>query len=383
MVLISDLDPPVLETEDILPRQAKAAPIPYFTDIALFNKPFDWAANGYRLGADGLPLNPTLAYNQNTITFHYSSIGFHNAPYFQFQYELEGLEGLGTGWQDGDETHKVAYNSLLPGDYTFRVRVANENGRWSDPISYQFTISPPWYRSWWAWTLWILLGAGAIITVFYLRQQSLKKKYRTEQELTEQKLIALRAQINPHFLQNTFNFLSQHIRYEPKETAIATTKKIAGFLRNVLHASDHSVVTLEKEIEFTDQYLLLQKTLFGDRIAYEIHVDAAVDTFDMDIPSMLLQPMVENAVKYGTRKGHHCFINITVTQDDHYIVCTIEDNGLHVDGTGNDPKHISKGIALTKGKLDVMFRKSAHPPVVTSGANEGQGYTAVIRIPLD
>ena len=369
----------VLNVKNILNSYSKRYPKAYLSGVLLFNKEPDWRADGFTLREDGLPDQPSFRYDQNTLTFNFSSIGFHNAPYFRYQYRLQGLEDE---WQEGDETRKATYRNLRSGSYTFVVRAANENGAWGAESRYMFTISPPWYYTWWAWAIWILLGIGIIITIAYLRQRAIIRELKTEQQLTEQKLIALRAQINPHFLQNTFAFLAQTVVHETKEATVSAIKKISAYLRGILNASDHSVVTVEDELKFTEEYLALQKILFGNRISYKITTGDEVDTFGVEVPSMLLQPLVENAIKYGTRNDNTCMVHIEVVQDGNYITCTIRDNGELITETNKDPKHVSKGIAITKSKLELMFSKRTLKPEVTLVPNTERGFTATIKIPL-
>ena len=370
---------PVLRVDEILKRYRREAPRVYFTDLQLFGREHDWVADGFRLRADGLPEDLQLPYSQNTLTFRFSSTGFHNTGYYHYQYRLLGMAD---SWQDADVTRKVTYNNLPPGHYTFQVRAANENGFMSAPLSYPFTIAPPWYRSWWAITLWVLLFCGILLSAFYLRQRAIVRKYQTEQMITEQKLIALRAQINPHFLQNTFAFLAQHVLYETKESTVGAIKKVSAYLRSVLRGSDHSVVTLEDELEFTEEYLRLQQMLLNNRFTYSVDIADNVDTFGIQVPSMLFQPLVENAVKYGTMHNDTCALELQVTQELPYTVCTISNTGSRQQETVKETGHISKGMQLTRNKLELVFAKSKHKPVFTAGYTSTGVYTVVIKIPL-
>lgn len=206
----------------------------YFTGLEIFNNVFNWPAGGYKLRADGLPDKPHLRYNQNTVTFHFSSFAPHNTSWYQYQYRLDGVDH---DWLDANSTREATYNTLPPGHYTFHVRAANENGIWGTPQIYEFTISPPWYAAWWARCLWIAIAAGLAGYAFYVRQRRMISRYEAEQEIIEQKLIALRAQINPHFIHNIFAFLSHNILHETRETAVATLKKVSVYLRDILYVA--------------------------------------------------------------------------------------------------------------------------------------------------
>ena len=370
---------PVLRVDELLKHYRREAPQVYFTDLQLFGQEHDWAADGFRLGKDGLPEDLQLSYDRNTLTFRFSSIGFHNTGYYQYQYRLQGMEDK---WQNADVSRKVTYNNLAPGDYTFQVRAANENGFMSAPFSYPFTISPPWYKSWWAILLWTLIASTILFGAFYLRQRAIVRKYQAEQMITEQKLIALRAQINPHFLQNTFAFLAQHVLYETKESTIGAIQKVSAYLRSVLRGSDHSVVTLEKELEFTEEYLRLQQMLLNNRFTYSVDIADDVDTFGIEVPSMLFQPLVENAIKYGTMHNVACTIELQVVNESPYTVCTIRNTGSREKETEKEAGHISKGMQLTRNKLELVYARSKHKPVFNAGYTGNGNYTVVLKIPL-
>ena len=369
----------IFHVRNILNRQQGKAPVPGLWSILINNKPFDQIGD-FELDKNGLPLNLKLSYQNRNITFLLSSIGFHNAPYYRYQYRLLGLQD---SWQEtGTEDLRAVYTTLPAGAYTFMLRVANENGIWGKPFAYTFTILPPWYKTWWALGLWGMLLTGGMALAFYLRQRSIVKKYQVEQLITEQKLIALRAQINPHFIHNIFNFLSRKILHETREVAVGIMAKVSVYLRKILYLSEQHVISLEDEIGFIEEYLKIQQMIFNNKLTYVIDIKDDVNTFGVKVPAMLLQPIVENAVKYGTYGENDCIIHISITDDSDYITCSVSDNGITGASAGKPQEHISVGLELTKSKLAMMYARSKNKPGVTLSPNEHAGYTAVIKIPL-
>lgn len=122
--------------------------------------------------------------------------------------------------------------------------------------------------------------------------------------------------------------------------------------------------------------------VFGGRISYAIDVADDVDTFNIKVPALLLQPLVENAVKYGTRGDHYCEIYIHVRYDHDYICCSITDNGLDANPVVHAPEHVSKGIDITRKKLEMMFARYKNKPGILLAPNTGGGYTSTIKIPV-
>ena len=158
---------------------------------------------------------------------------------------------------------------------------------------------------------------------------------RIEHRLQEQeklllaaKIEALKSQINPHFLFNTLTSVSSLIRSQP-ETARTVILKLSGLLRKLMR-SQEQFVTLREELESIDEYLDIEVIRFGPRLG--VRKEIAPDTLDIIVPSMILQPLVENAIKHGlTRKvgaGH-----ITLAQpprDSDLLILDVEDDGLGI-----------------------------------------------------
>jgi streptogramin lyase len=379
-LVIWDGESPMLKIEELLSSYNKTGPNAYLTGLLLFNKSYNWAAEGDSLNDDGLPAHLKLPFNKNALTFRFSSVGLHNAAYFSYQYRLDGLEDK---WQEADETRKAVYTSLPPGHYTFMVRAANENGILGKTESYSFVILPPWYATWWARTIGIICGILIIGMIFQLRQRAVTRKLRTEQMMTEQRLVALRAQINSHFLQNTFSFLAQSAVYEVKNVTVEAIKKVGAYMRSVLHASDHTITTLEDEINFIEEYLEIQQMLMRNRFSYTLDIGNEVDTIGVKIPAMLLQPLVENAIRYSVAGNNEGLITVTIRQDEHYVHCLVKDNGKYpVVKEDQGARYKSKGLEITRNKLHLVYARYKHHPRLNLSPNPDGGYTASVDIPL-
>ena len=206
---------------------------------------------------------------------------------------------------------------------------------------------------------------------------------RTEHRLQEQekllmtaRLEALASQINPHFLFNTLTSISSLIRSRP-ETARLLIGKLSGLLRQFLRSQDH-FVTLRDELASIDQYLDIETVRFGPTLVVEKRI--APDTLDQTVPSMLLQPLVENSIKHGlTRKVGGGRITISSERTPGHTVIQVVDDGLGMVADGPDQGR-SGGIGLRN--VDERLR-------VIYGANyrlqlssvPGEGTCARIEIP--
>ncbi len=177
----------------------------------------------------------------------------------------------------------------------------------------------------WLWTL-VILATVLCVAVPIKIWNSARIEHRLQEQeklLMAARVEALASQINPHFLFNTLTSISSLIRSKP-ETARVLIVKLSGLLRRLLRSQEH-FVTLREELEAIDEYLDIEAMRFGPRLQIEKQIDPA--TLDVVMPSMLLQPIVENSIKHGlepklgegritirsSRKGAHAIIDIIDT----------------------------------------------------------------------
>jgi hypothetical protein len=223
---------------------------------------------------------------------------------------------------------------------------------------------------------------GLFIAYFFTRKsKQAKKDIELKRLVTENELKTLRAQINPHFIQNTFDFIATGMRNSDTETNVRNIKSLSNYMREVLYKSDKSVQSLEDELVFVEKYLHTQQMLFPGLFKYTVHVGEEVDTIGINLPTMLLQPIVENSIKhgfYGLKDGGE--INITVSHDIYCFKIVIEDNGR--DNEKPQPvNYESKGLELTQKKLETMYYNAAKKPIVLQErVAETLNYRTTIKI---
>jgi two-component system LytT family sensor kinase len=176
-----------------------------------------------------------------------------------------------------------------------------------------WALSPgpdPFVQLWWHKFLNGLLGYlflyGTILLVSYMLDSRSRlalqqtEAARLNEQLSKAQLNALRRQIEPHFLFNTLNAIAGLVREKRNDAAVSMIAGLSDFLRRVLEDSDRQQVPLQEELEFAQKYLDIQKVRFADRL--QLSVDVPSDLFPAQVPSLILQPMVENAVKHGIAK---------------------------------------------------------------------------------
>jgi two-component system, LytTR family, sensor kinase len=147
----------------------------------------------------------------------------------------------------------------------------------------------------------LLVGHILIAQRRFAMQQA--ETARLNEQLTKAQLNALRRQIEPHFLFNTLNAIAGLVREHRNEAAVAMIARLSEFLRRTVNDSDRQQVALGEELDFAQKYLEIQKVRFADRLAFAVDVPA--DLMSARVPSLILQPMVENAIKHGIAKRVH------------------------------------------------------------------------------
>ena len=203
-----------------------------------------------------------------------------------------------------------------------------------------------------------------------------------ERLLLQARMEALQNQINPHFLFNTLNSVSSLVRFDP-DTARELIIKLANILRRLLHSSD-AFVPLREELEFIDNYLDIEVVRFGrDKLRVVKELD--VPSLETMVPSMLLQPLVENSIKHGLAskiEGGSLYLRSRLT--DSHLIVEIEDNGVGM-GSANlleRPTGLGGtgiGMANVAERLKVLYGDTAR---MTIDSHEGKGTLVRLRLPV-
>jgi two-component system LytT family sensor kinase len=236
-------------------------------------------------------------------------------------------------------------------------------------------------------SIWISVLIGFVVflvvrSVRYAMQfyRDLKTKELVEEQLktltAQAELKALKAQINPHFLFNTLNAIAALTHTDPRK-AEETIEKLAEMFRYALISSDRGQVPLREELSFTNRYLEIEKVRFGGSLVVTKEVDE--DLLDVFVPSLILQPLVENAIRHGRSPDGSVQLMIRITSQENELVATIADwgPGMPVDFR----KVIGKGVGL--GNVDGRLRKMyGEGSAIEVSPNEPHGVMISFRIPL-
>ena len=210
-----------------------------------------------------------------------------------------------------------------------------------------------------------------------IRAEEEKKKASIEllenrQKATESRLQSLRLQMNPHFLFNALNSIQQMILANEDIIATKYLSRFSKLLRAILVHSDKESITLKEELDILQLYIELESIRFKDQFNYKIIVDEEIETEEVKIPTLLVQPFVENAIWHGLmhKEGERNLI-VQFTEEGDFIKCRVEDNGVGRKQSAESKlavaqpsKHTSKGIAVSQERLRAMRTANGHPGTI-------------------
>lgn len=216
-----------------------------------------------------------------------------------------------------------------------------------------------------------------IYTYYYLKQvkETQKQKVLLESQLTNTRMKMLSSQLQPHFLFNTLNSISVLVEMDAKK-AQDTIADLSDLLREILYSGDNYKVTLRKELRMLDYYLNILTLRFSDDLIIEKKIDEKL--LDHLVPSLVLQPIIENSVRHGySYHNTHLKIIISIFKEKGYLVLSVYNNGKAL--TKKQESQLDKGIGIsnTRDRLKTLYGKKASFTI----HNKDAGVETIIRIP--
>lgn len=305
--------------------------------------------------------NASLSNQQNNVSFQVDALTYKKITQrgVFFKYKLEGFDEhfkIATG-------NTITYNNLPPGSYKFIAKSFYEDGTEDlTPAEYMFTIKPAFWQTWWGIFFILALAYSLILLFIQWRIKKIKKaaaeKAAVNKAIAEYKFTALKAQMNPHFVFNSINVIQNLILDKDKTEAYNALGKFSKLIRSILHQSDSVFATIEEEINLIDLYIELN--LLRIKYPFIFKKEIQSKTLDYAIPSLIIQPFIENALWHGIipykgEKEGVIYLRIFTTEEN-ILTIEIEDNGIGRK-TSELKKvasslHVSKGIELIKERLN-------------------------------
>ena len=215
------------------------------------------------------------------------------------------------------------------------------------------------------------------ITLFVLAKTYILQRERhlaTQLNLRQTQLNVLRSQSNPHFLFNTLNLLASEIKRDPA-TAQDIVYDLADLLRESMRAGEHEFISLEEELRLATLYLTLQEKRFPERLEFNIDIEDRCR--HLTVPSLILQPVVENVIKHVVaRSNSMTSLHLLIRTEHDSLIIQVQDNGPQIDTSSLKPK---EGLRLVRETLALHYHGQAN--MVFESTEDGGGLT--ITIPLN
>ena len=304
-----------------------------------------------------------LSHNQNRLLFRFGLLNFTQQGDVKYHYYLEGIDKR---WIENADRSVVSYNALPPGRFIFHSKATDASGNLiGKEQAISFRIWAPFWKTNW----FMLLALAVIVLVMYglysYRQRKQREKELQKMLMAESKFMNLRLQMNPHFLFNSLNSIQHLIVTRQHGKAYQYLTVFSHLLRSILQYAEKDFITLDTELHMLKMYLDLEAMRFKDSFHYEIIVDESIDQEEVMVPSLLLQPFVENAIWHGLlNKEGDKRLTITFRGGDTCLTCTVSDNGIGREKAAEfkkqqvDPFHESKGIRIVKERLVLLEQRT-------------------------
>ncbi len=342
--------------------------------------------------------NFTFPYTENDINIEFSGISFINHGELTYYYRLNKSQP----WKTSKET-QLNFPSIPSGKYKFEVYCVDQLNNKSNISFISFEILPPFWQKIWFISLAFILFS---VTLYYFiqfwfkqQQQRFEKentvikierdKANLEKQMIELEQKALRLQMNPHFIFNALNTIKGYYAEGDTENASSYISKFAKLLRMLLENTEQ-VIPLSKEVEMLKLYIYLNKIRYQNKFDFDFIIDQNLNTDEIAIPTLLLQPMVENAIIHGLSPKHEKgILTVSFLQNSNQLKCIVEDNGVGRSASQKNSlvrePHQSKAVEITKERLHLFDKNIGKSTIEILDLKENDvalGTKIIITIPL-
>jgi len=302
------------------------------------------------------PKQLELAPGENSFTLDFAVLNYNNALRNEYLYRLEPLM---TDFDRNINGH-LNFSGLAPGSYMLRVKGGDKFGNvfpGGDTLS--ILVRPHYYQTAWFKTLLLLLALGSIALVTARIIRNVQREADLRQKISRSEMMALRAQMNPHFIFNCLSSIDNLIQNDQKEIATSYLAKFARLIRSILELSKKETVPCWKDLEALHLYLEMESLRLNRQFHWSFDIDEQIIRGDYKIPPMILQPFVENAIHHGlmNKLDEDKQLRIEGQFVGGSLRFVVEDNGIGRSKAAeykriNKPDHQSMGVEITQERIN-------------------------------
>lgn len=291
-------------------------------------------------------------HHENSLSWRYVIPDIQNAHLCKISYQLHPTSNATTIIDNGKE---ITFAALQAGTYRLTVKGLLSNGGVTKEQNLYFEISPAWYKS--SWFNFLLFGV-VVLGIYFIAQlriKQIKRDFAIKTEMANLERSALQAQMNPHFIFNCLNSIQNFIMQNEKLEAMEYLNKFAHLIRQNLQASTGETLTLDAEIGMLKNYLDLEQMRSSNHFDYEIIIAQEIEPYEINIPPLLIQPFVENAVIHGVAGiSENAKISLYFTKSNNTLIVIINDNGKGITEENKNEAHKSLGVSITQKRLEYI-----------------------------
>ncbi|MFY7991337.1 MAG: histidine kinase [Fluviicola sp.] len=316
------------------------------------------------LNSENAGMNLTsMDYDQNDVRIEFGVLDFANGTNNLVAYRLKGLQDE---WQRGNGRDEVDYYNLSGGKYVFELRIRKDG---IESIArYPFEVAPPIWLRWWFIVMVIVILFLSIRAYLRLRikriEQEQEVKAQFNAQLIEMEAKALRAQMNPHFLFNSLNSIRLFVLKNDTDSASNYMAKFSKLLRMILNHSRQDMITVYDEMQSLKLYLEFERLRFDKGFDFDLQIDGQ-EVLDCQIPPMIIQPFVENAIWHGLmpREDDQGHLHVAFRKEPGRLVVEVRDNGIGRERSKHNNakrslKEGSVGLQITKDRLKALSKRT-------------------------
>lgn len=302
-------------------------------------------------------LNP----GQSNFSLELTSVDFSLPEKNQILWKLEAYD---KDWTAGVGHQRITYNNMPPGSFLFLARNADPRYQSSGDLKLMVRIVPFFWQTGWFKSLVLILVISGLIVLYNWRLHQISATVAMKQEMqkriSEIEMAALRAQMNPHFVFNSLNSINRFIQLSDPDTASDYLTKFARLIRLVLDNSKEEKVSLEQEIQAIRLYVELEVLRFSGKFKYKLKIDENLDLHGTQLPPMLIQPFVENAIWHGLmhKDDDEGMLYLSISRKGKFLEIVVQDNGIGrkaAQAIKDESKSMHKSHSTDIGKERLTF----------------------------
>jgi len=334
--------------ESSLLKNTATPPIPYFSSITINDIIYS------------LPIKELILTGKNNIQLSFGCISYF-ASSASYSYMLEGA---GNKWIAGIGSDiNLFYRNLPPGNYNFKLRVRKSDSGWSKPLILPITIKPTLFEYPAFWTFLVLIAIAIILYWGFRIKSQRNRRIEIDHQLVILEQKALQSMMNPHFIFNSLGSIQNYLLKNKGSEAIIYLSNFARLIRQNLNAINTPMILLQEEAERLTNYLDLEKIRLEDRFDFSIEIDPELEDDEVYIPSMIIQPIVENSIWHGivSLKVQGTIVIRFQTHNAKSLRITIADNGIGMklsdEFSNKDAQRKHLGMQIIRKRLDLLGKK--------------------------